>query len=225
MQLSVRVPYDVKAMRIRYTTLDGAPYTPPYGDIHHRSETLTGISDPAVSVEWSPRPGWMFGAGTSLPAGHTVPNPIILGREGTKHEHIQFGSGTLMPSLTAQWARAATRFTFFARGEANLSLYENGEGFRAPHTFLWSAGPILRLRGVSFAPLLQGQVQSVARWDGEMDEGSGFSNGGVRLQISLPAYRGVIFGPGVYHELYSHGLHDETFRQGTTWSLAVTRTF
>jgi hypothetical protein len=28
LQLNVTLPYDVKAMRIRYTTLDGQPFTP-----------------------------------------------------------------------------------------------------------------------------------------------------------------------------------------------------
>ena len=99
MQLSLRVPYDVKAVQIGYETLDGAPFTPPYGDIHHRTQTLRGISDPTVAVDWMPRPSLMLGAGLSLPVGEIVPNPIELGREGLTHEHIQFGSGTFRPTL------------------------------------------------------------------------------------------------------------------------------
>lgn len=224
MQLSLRVPYDVKAQRVAYTTLTGAPYVPPYGDIHHRTETLTGISDGMMTVEWSPLSQWIVGVGTSLPFGHVVPNPIILGREGRKHEHIQFGSGTFEPDLAVQWSRPVNRFTLFARGEARISLYENREGFRAPNNYLWSAGPSFRLRTISFAPSLQGQYQTIGRWNGEVDEGSGFHNGGVRLQISVP-FRGVVIGPGVYRELYSRGLNGETFHQGTTWGVSLTRTF
>jgi hypothetical protein len=31
--------------------------------------------------------------------------------------------------------------------------------------------------------------------------------------------------PGVYREIYSHSLSDESFSQGTTWSLVVSRFF
>ena len=35
--LSLRLPYDVKDQHVRYTALDGKPFVPPYGDIHHRT--------------------------------------------------------------------------------------------------------------------------------------------------------------------------------------------
>ncbi len=222
-QISFRLPYDVKAQRVRYSTLGGGPFTPPYGDIHHRSETLTGISDASVELDFSPREHWLFGAGISLPIGHIVPDPIVLGREGIKHEHLQFGSGTFEPKLTAQWSNAR----FAAGGEARLSLYVNREGFRAPSTFAWSAGPNFSAGRFAITPRLTGQFQSIGRWSGVADEGSGFRSGGIRLQISTPI-RGVIVAPGVYRELWSHGLNreaGETFRQETTWNLSLSRTF
>lgn len=223
-QLSLRLPYDVKAMNVRYETLDGAPFTPPYGDIHHRTETLRGISDPTIALDWLPRPhsDWTFAAGLSLPIGNTVPDPIALGREGKTHEHIQFGSGTFRPMFAAQW----TRPHFSARAEARLSLYENDEGFRAPNNFLWSFGPSIRVGRMTIDPRLQGQHQTLGKWNGEPDEGDGFTNAGVRLQLTLPAIRNITIAPGIYHELYSKGLHeDERFRQGTTWSVSLTRVF
>ncbi|MFL6245721.1 MAG: hypothetical protein ACJ74H_06830 [Thermoanaerobaculia bacterium] len=226
MQLSLRLPYDVKAMRIGYETLDGAPFTPPYGDIHHRTETLRGISDPTVAIDWMARPDFMIGAGVSLPFGEIVPDPIELGREGLTHEHIQFGSGTFRPMLAAQWWHRGERVTWSASGEARLSLYENREGFRAPNNLLWSFGPSIRMRGMSLDPRVQGQHQTLGKWNGEPDEGDGFTNAGVRLQLSLPPYRGITIAPGVYRELYSKGLHhEEEFRQGTTWSVSMSRTF
>ena len=224
MQLSLRLPYDVKDQRVRYTTLNGAPFVPPYGDIHHRTETLTGLSDASIAVDVASRDDWMFGLGTTLPIGHIVPNPIILGREGKTHEHIQFGSGTFQPELSAQWLHRGDRMTFVAHGEARLSLYENREGFRPPTTVVWSLGPSFRAGPLSIDPRLNGQFQSLGRWNGEIDEGSGFRDGGIRLQISAPL-RGVIVAPSVYRELWSHGQHGETFRQGTTWSLSLTRAF
>jgi hypothetical protein len=221
MQLFVRAPYDVKAQRVRYATLEGAPYTPPYGDIHHRSETLTGISDSSAGIEWSPSPRWMFGAGTTIPAGRTVANPIVLGREGKTHEHIQFGSGTFQPILSVQWMPPR----FSARAEATLSLYENDHGFRAPTTIAWSAGPTFRAGRVGIDPRLTGQFQTIGRWKGEVDEGTGFSNGGIRLQLSIPARR-LIVAPSVYREIWSHASSgEESFRQGTTWSVSITRSY
>jgi hypothetical protein len=223
LQLNVTLPYDVKAMRIRYTTLDDQPFTPPYGDIHHRTETLTGISDAALGVDWRVRPGWLAGAGFSLPVGRTEPNPVVLGREGKTHEHIQFGSGTVQPRLSLQYIRPG-HVALFGRAEARLSVYENDEGFRAPTTLLWSAGPTIRVRGIGVDGRFEGQHQTLGRWNGEVDEGSGFTNGGLRLGVSFPA-GGLQLAPSVYRELFSHGQHEETFRQGTTWSLSLSRTF
>ena len=111
-QLELRVPYDVKAQHVRFTTLDGVPFTPVDADIHHRTETLRGISDPTLMLQW-PVQQWIFGAGTTIPIGHTVEDPVRLGNLGLKHEHIQFGSGTFEPRLLAQWTHASV----FARAE------------------------------------------------------------------------------------------------------------
>jgi len=215
-QVSLRLPYDVKAQRVRYTTLDGAPFTPPYGDIHHRTETLRGISDATLMFDRAFRDHWTFGAGTTLPIGHTVPDPVLLGREGLKHEHIQFGTGTFEPVIAAQFATAK----FFARTETRVSAYESSKGYKGPSTLVWSLGPSFRVRGMTIDPRLNGQHQTLGHWHGEEDEGSGFDNGGVRLQLSIP--RGAFtIAPAVYHELWSHGLGGQTFRQSTTWSLSV----
>ena len=223
MQLSLRLPYDIKAQRVHYATLSGAPYVPPYGDIHHRTETLRGISDGTILFDWSPQSQWIFGLGTTLPFGHIVPNPIVLGRLGLKHEHIQFGSGTFEPTIAVQWIRPAT-VTLFAGAEQRLSLYENREGFRAPSTLIWSLGPSFRAGRISIAPSLNGQYQTLGRWSGEVDEGAGFQNGGLRLQLNAPI-GSVVIAPGVYRELWSHGFQGQTFSQGTTWSLTVSRLF
>lgn len=220
-QLSLRLPYDIKDQHVRYTTLSGAPYLPPYGDIHHRTETLRGISDPMVSVGWSPSPQWLFGFGTTLPAGKTVPDPIELGREGKTHEHLQFGSGTFQPDLSAQWFRPGT-VSLTARTEARLSLYQSSKGYHGPTTFVWSLGPSLQKARISINPQLDGQYQTLARWHGAVEEGSGFNAGGVRLQFGVPI-GAVLLSPGIYRELWSRGLAEQTFHQGTTWSIGITR--
>ncbi len=169
MELSLRLPYDVKAMKVRYTTLDGAPFTPPYGDIHHRTETLRGLSDPSLDLDVAAGDQWTLALGTTLPAGHIVPDPIVLGREGKTHEHIQFGRVTIDPRLN-------------------------------------------------------GQFQTLGRWSGVVDEGTGFRNGGARLQVSMPL-GSMVVAPSVYRELWTHGSADQTFRQRTTWALSLSRVY
>ena len=214
MQLSLRVPYDVKAQRVRYTTLDGAPFTPDYGDIHHRTETLRGISDPSLMLDWAWR-DWLLGAGTTIPLGHTVEDPVRLGNLGLKHEHIQFGSGTFEPRVRAQWSTAR----LFARAEGTFPLYESSKGYKAPLVIAWSTGPSFKW----ITLMLDGQHQTIAHWHGAKDEGTGFDAGGARLQLAIPV-RGVTFTPGIYRELWSHGFDDETFHQRITVSLMVSAT-
>ena len=185
--LLARLPYDVKDQHVRYTTLDGQPFVPPYGDIHHRTETLRGFSDAELMAVVSPAPGWLAGAGFTLPIGKTELNPIVLGRLGLKHEHIQFGTGTVDPRLMLGWSRA------FGRAAVTLA---------------WA-----------------GQYQSIARWNGEKDEGTGFHNGGVFLGLSLDLGKGFQAAPGVYREVFSHSLSGDTFHQGTTLSFAISRVF
>lgn len=214
--LSLRLPYDIKDQHVRYTTLDGAPFTPPYGDIHHRSETLRGVSDGALLVHWQ-HSSFRFGIGTTLPLGHTVPDPVALGREGRKHEHLQFGSGVFAPELELGWSHRRGS----ALLQATIPLSESDRGFRPPRNFRWSVGP--SVRNVSL--MVAGQYQTIARWHGEIDEGTGFHNGGLRLLYTLPSLRGITITPSVYRELYSHGFHDETFSQGTTFGVSFTRAF
>jgi len=229
MAVALRLPYDVKDQRVRYTTLAGEPYTPPYGDIHHRSETLRGVSDGALLVRWQPAAGgasqWQLGIGTTLPLGETVADPVALGREGKTHEHLQFGSGVFAPELDVAWSRPVAGVVASGAIQATVPLTTNGRGFRAPKNFRWSIGPSFRAAGTGIALSAAGQYQTIGRWHGETDEGTGFSNGGLRLQLSFPPLGGVSIAPSVYRELYSHGLNDETFSQGTTLGLTLSRSF
>src|SRR5438552_301460 len=193
--MSLRLPDAVKDQHVRYTTLDGQTFVTPYGDIHHRTETLDGISDGDLLLLWAPAAKgasrWHFGFGTTLPLGHTVPDPIALGLEGKKHEHLQFGSGVFAPEAEIAWSRPIRRVSASALLQATIPLTVNDRGFRAPKNFRWSVGPSFSIRRVGVAFGAAGQYQTLGRWHGQIDEGTGFSNGGLRLQLSVPTPHGL----------------------------------
>ena len=229
-QVSLRIPYDVKDQRVRYATLEGAPYVPPYGDIHHRTETLRGLSDSEL-LFWT-APSFLQGAssgvslaiGTTLPTGRTFPDPVRLGLEGRTHEHLIFGSGTFDPKLVASAHQRAGRVWFGETVEARLPFYESSGGYRPPVNVGWSFGPALPMGRWSAALQYSGQYQSVGKWHGLEDEGTGFVSGGgiLRATFRISPQTGVF--AGVYREIFSRGSSGQTFHQGTTVSLGVTQT-
>ena len=229
-QLSLRIPYDVKDQRVRYETLDGRPYVPPYGDIHHRTETLWGVSDGELLV-WK-APAFLSGnawgvtlaAGTTLPIGKTVTDPVRLGLEGKKHEHLQFGSGTFDPKLVVSAFQRAGTVLFGESVEARLPVSESAGGYRPPVSLQWGAGPAVPAGAFSISLQFSGQYQSVGRWHGIEDEGTGFTSGGLVLRVNLRASPKTTISGGLYREVFSHGSSGQTFHQGPTLSLGVTRT-
>jgi len=229
-QLSLRVPYDVKDQHVHYETLDGQPYVPPYGDIHHRTETLRGLSDGEL-LFWK-APGFLSGsswgvtlaAGTTLPIGKTVPDPVRLGLEGKKHEHLQFGSGTFDPRLAVDAFERVGSVLFGEAVDARLPVYQSSGGYRPPVNIQWGAGPALPLGAFAVSLQFSGQYQSVGKWHGLEDEGTGFTIGGVVIRGSYRASPKTEISAGLYREIFSHGSSGQTFHQGLTLSLAVTET-
>lgn len=163
----------------------------------------------------------------SLPIGNTVENPIVLGREGKVHEHIQFGTGTFDPLVSVLWTAPLPWLgsSVTAAADGQFPLYENSKGYRAPFTVHYSAGPTIPAGPVGVSLLFAGQYQSIGRWDGEQDEGTGFHNGGISLRAMFLPGQGFRVSAGVYREVYSHSLSSETFSQGTTWSMTLSRFF
>ena len=132
-QIQTILPFDVKSLTIDYS-LDGEPYSPPYGGIHHRNETLIGIADPKV---WLQRyvglpNNWVvgFNLGSSVPLGKTEENPFALAAEGKEHQHFQRGTGTFVPAARADlfWFGVRWRAMGFIRGET--PLYESPKGYQ-----------------------------------------------------------------------------------------------
>jgi hypothetical protein len=137
-----------------YSELDGTPKTVT-DDIHHRKETLVGPADPWLLLRVGAKSGGLVTAarfGVTLPLGSTVPDPYILGREGLPHEHIQFGTGTVVPVVGGAIAYVSRTFDASLTALAFFSFYANGNGFRAPMRAFTSARATLPLPSLKLRP-------------------------------------------------------------------------
>jgi thiol-disulfide isomerase/thioredoxin len=178
----VLTPYFAVAASLPYRVADVDVTTTPVAnsEIHVRDERLTGLGDAQLTAHFARA----FGGdhyrvhariGTSLPVGNTVEDPHALGAIGQEHEHIQFGSGTFIPSLAIEAQRAFPKLTLAAFALTYLSLYENDKGFKQGHRF--SAGvsgsSTLGLRDFTFGAGLEAHAETAERWHGEIPDEEG----------------------------------------------------
>lgn len=148
--------------------------------IHVRTERLTGVGDASLTLHYARElPGaWRLHAraGTSIPLGSTVEDPHALGAIGQEHQHVQFGSGTFIPSLAVEAQRTFGKVTASAFALAHLSLYENDHGYQQGHRFSGglAASTGFGLRAWTFGLGLEAHGETAERWQGEipMDEGN-----------------------------------------------------
>jgi hypothetical protein len=131
-----QIPFRITSTRIEYKRLDGTVFEPDYANIHHRDETLVGLSDPWLSA----RTHWTFAdirlsgrLGVTIPLGRTEPNPFVLGEMGREHQHIQFGTGTFNPLAGIELAWALDDWMLRTYAQGIVMLYENSHGYRAGH--------------------------------------------------------------------------------------------
>jgi hypothetical protein len=132
--VDLRLPFRVADVNPTYSELDGRDKSVP-NDIHHHDETLTGLSDPWLSVRVGGRRGALVATGRlglTLPLGRTEPNPYALGQEGKWHEHLQFGTGTVVPLVGLAVSYDAGPVLLGASAMGLFSFYENDHSFRAP---------------------------------------------------------------------------------------------
>lgn len=155
----VRVPLRIVDVRPTYSELDGTPKLLP-DDIHHHDETLVGPGDPwLVGRVASTFGGLVAGArlGVTLPIGTTVPDPYELGRRGEWHEHLQFGTGTVVPIVGGGLSYTIDTVVPVQLGLGALglfSLYENPNGYRAPSRTFVTSSVAAELLGGSVRPTL-----------------------------------------------------------------------
>ena len=134
--LEMVVPYRSAYIEARFLN-EADEVLPDFESIHHRDEVIQGMGDVAFGARFSLLPpgsveGLMLlvSAGFTAPTGSTRPNPFELGRQGKRHQHIFFGTGTVDPymALMAAYRMTWVRLTGFVHGRG--ALYANDYGYR-----------------------------------------------------------------------------------------------
>lgn len=180
--LAADLTWSLRIVRTDYRLLDAATRQPieyPFGpDIHHRTETLVGPSDPWLGLKVTVAPGpWSFRlrAGATLPVGSTVENPFALARDGKVHQHVQLGSGTVDPFAEVAASRrfGGTSVEAWLLGKA--ALYRNRHDYQAGNQLLGGvrASSDLGTARWRFVLGLLAYHEEAERWSGVVeDEGN-----------------------------------------------------
>ncbi len=187
--LVTTVPFRLVRDRIRYETPAGAPYTPADPDRHHRNETVSGLGDPSLALQYghaSAGGSWTLAAGLMLPAGRTEDNPFALGRDGQRHQHTQIGAGVASPLLSASFARPIGAWRTSLTADVLLPFETNVRGYR-PGSRL--GGGLTAARHVagrwSAAVGADLSRENAERWDGRIEEEGNVGRSDLFLRASL----------------------------------------
>ncbi len=210
--LAVEVPLRLFATDIRYEDFEGRAVPIANGDVHHRDETLVGPGDPRLGVRLGLRNGdWSFGAtlGLRLPLGRTEPNPYTEAAETTRHQHVQFGTGTFDPELGVSVDHDFGAVTVGAWGWLRAAFYANTFGFQAGNRY---AGGVTIETGFGlatwrFRASFDVNSERAERWDGEppVDDGNqGRVDVYAGLGATWQATPDFFVGAGARVPLYTH---------------------
>jgi hypothetical protein len=206
----LRIPYEVKVQRATVKIPAGATAAEAdamrsNGRIHHRDETYHGLGDLQLLVAGrsadvlAEGDRLLIAAGLTLPTGKTERDPFQLAAVGRKHQHIQFGRGTVDPLLEIAYALPLpTDLTLSPFLNVHASLYENGFGYRGPV----EGTAALRLGWrptdwLSVGGELSVFVQGYAHWDGHRDPNTGLVATGALLDVAVDPSDGFRIRVGV----------------------------
>ena len=187
------MPIDLKISGIQYRLTDGSTFQPPYGDIHHRNETLIGLGDARFMGRWSGAiqgtPLLLnFGLGLSLPTGRIEDDPFAAAALEQEHQHLQFGNGTFDPMIDAALIVRGQSWGLIARGHGRIPLYANSKGYRGSRQIGAEVGPTLRLPApvdtLQLSMLAGCQWLSPEFWGGAVGENSGQLAVALRMGLS-----------------------------------------
>lgn len=105
---------------------------PVVEDIHHRTESISGIGDTRISLKWILRnqrlgPGWrlFFGSDLVVPTGDSFDsNPFSEISDSTNHRHFALGNGTQLADVSMEvWHRS--EFPFILGATIRQALYSS----------------------------------------------------------------------------------------------------
>ncbi len=190
--VELQLPFDIKKQSVRYLTPEGEEFDNPEGDLHHRDETLEGLGD--IKLLFHHRPTDLLfendslhlGLGFSAPAGKIQDDPYELGDLGLKHQHIQFGTGTVDPVFRIDYAINPGEWNLGLSFGGQVPLYENRKHFKSPTLLDLSFGVnrnLVEWLGVGVRYVLM--YQSRGYWDGKLDHNTGFILQGISVSTPL----------------------------------------
>jgi hypothetical protein len=232
--LEVQIPFRVTRTSIKYSDPGGAPYQPLDPDVHHRNETLAGLGDPWLLGRW----GTLLGgaaitarAGVTLPLGHTEDDPFVLGARGQRHQHIQFGNGTVDPLFMVDVSRPLGKLDLGVYGQAQLTLHENSKGFQAGSRFFTGAqAGVLAIEKLTVALGLDVLSERPERWRGQVQQDGNLGRtellGGFSLSRPFgPASASLIVRFPLYRDIVTSDEPQGRLSSPVTLSLVLSRTF
>jgi hypothetical protein len=194
--VEAQLPFRLVYTTIRYTTPDGAAYTPLDPGVHHRNETVAGVGDVWLLGRYMTTAGDVritARGGVSLPLGKTEENPFALGDMGLRHQHIQLGTGTFDPVLALDGARQFGPVQVGVYGLAHLALYENSRGFQAGNRFYGGLQGGLKLFGNLSGALGPDVVhERPERWGGEVRQDGNLGRTELLANLSLTQTMGEL---------------------------------
>jgi hypothetical protein len=222
--VTIEFAHDVKDVRADYVLPDGTHFDNPFGDVHHRTETLSGLSD--VRILFSRHLGsFHVGAGLSFPFGRIEEDPFELGRLGIRHQHIQFGTGTVDPLLHASYGWTSGPWGISVNASAHVPLYYGPKGYKAATVLDYSAGPSYVLADwISLSVQYVGVYQSRAYWGNDVDPNSGYLLHGIALAVPIRVGTWTI-RPMVIRVLDIDVPDGDSFTMDWMFSLTLEKTF
>ncbi|MBL4652949.1 MAG: hypothetical protein JKY53_08820 [Flavobacteriales bacterium] len=232
----LRVPYDIKKQTANINFIEPASQYEKDAmlrnrDIHHRTETYSGVSDFRLLVShrlngFLTKKGRLDVAiGATLPFGKTEENPLAAAENGEKHLHIQFGSGTFNPLLELHYVVSLSdRISMGLYSINKVPFYENKKGFKAALETTSGLGLGYRVSDwFSVRGTLASFSQSQAKWNGVADPNSGLISFNSTINLSFRLKKGLSITPGYRFPLSQRTLSNagDTFTYGHTFVLNV----
>ena len=206
--MEFQLPYDVKHQTAKYLTPEGNEFDNPEGDLHHRDETLQGLGD--LKILFNYRPTGIFkeedslhlGFGLSVPTGRIEEDPYDLGDLGLKHQHIQFGTGTVDPLFRLGYSIHPGEWNISLTMGGQVPLYENRKHFKSPTLLDISLGVYTDLSDwIGLSARYVVMYQSRGYWHGDVDPNTGFIQHGLSLSTPIPISSSAVIIPRVFFTL------------------------